>query len=216
MSDTTQRGAPGEPHPSFPEHLPPVWPSNPDVVRLSDAPTILFTAFPDTAAYHTPLIQRMLALEQDERFAHRMEIGGSKIRDIHRWALPEAEFIHQRAIAFFARAVGQAHVKMEQCWGNISRKGEYLSPHSHDASLASIVYCVSPGDPSANPLDGRLALADPRLPHCCPRQEGCVTRELWPDMHAGAMVLFPAELVHHVHPYHGTAPRLTLAWNFSL
>jgi hypothetical protein len=31
----------------------------------------------------------------------------------------------------------------------------------------------------------------------------------------GFMVLFPAEWVHHVRPYSGSTPRVTLAWNIS-
>ena len=195
----------------------PVWPSGLEVMQLSNQPAIFITWFTDTEAYHERLIQRMLELEQDPAFTHRMEIGGSKIRDVHRWGIPEADFIHQRATTFFAKAVGRPQVKMDLCWGNISRQGEYLSAHSHDVSLASVVYSVTPGNPNpAHRVEGRLALVDPRVPYCCDRQEHCVTRELWPDMRAGAMLLFPSELVHFVHPYYGDTPRITLAWNFSL
>ncbi len=35
------------------------------------------------------------------------------------------------------------------------------------------------------------------------------------SMKAGAMVAFPAALVHAVHPYEGTRPRITFAWNIT-
>jgi len=198
------------------------WPEGLDVVRLSDEPTILMTWFEDTEAYQERLVARILELENDPNFSHRMPIGGSKIRDVHRWGIPEADLIHQRATAFVAQAVGREKVTMDLGWGNVSRKGEYLSPHSHDVSLISVVYCVTAGDRDLNnggdpeSVDGRLAMVDPRIPYCCDRQPNCVTRELWPDMRPGAMVLFPSELVHFVHPYWGETPRITIAWNFSL
>ena len=34
-------------------------------------------------------------------------------------------------------------------------------------------------------------------------------------MRAGAMVAFPAALVHAVHPHEGARPRITLAWNIT-
>jgi predicted 2-oxoglutarate/Fe(II)-dependent dioxygenase YbiX len=32
----------------------------------------------------------------------------------------------------------------------------------------------------------------------------------------GAMVMFPSEIMHHVHPYTGDEPRISIAWNFNL
>jgi hypothetical protein len=34
-------------------------------------------------------------------------------------------------------------------------------------------------------------------------------------MRPGAMVSFPASFVHAVHPYEGTRPRITFAWNIT-
>ena len=195
------------------------WPENQDskVVKLCDQPTVLHTQFDDIKDYHARLIERILELEQDEDFCHQMHIGGSKIRSVHEWGIPEADFINERALNFFARALGTNEVLVDLSWASITRKQEYLSIHSHDNCIASVVYMLTRGipDPGVR-LDGQLALADPRIPLCCENEPGRVTKELLPDMNAGAMVLFPSEIMHHVHPYTGDEPRISIAWNLQL
>ena len=195
------------------------WPGDQDekVETLSEFPTVLQTQFDDIDQYHPRLIERVLELEKDENFTHRMHIGGSKVRSVHEWGIPEAEFINERAVNFFARAMDQSQVAVQLSWASITRKNEYLSIHSHDNCLGSLVYMLTPGNPDPDShLDGRLALADPRLAECCDREAGRVTKELVPDMKAGAMVLFSSEVMHHVHPYTGDQPRITIAWNFHI
>jgi hypothetical protein len=148
-----------------------------------------------------------------------MMIGGSKVADISGWGTPESALIHQRAMEFFARAMGKeaSAVKVDTCWASISREHDYLTPHAHTNSLASVVYMLQPGDKENRSfLDGRLAFVDPRIPSCCPTEEGVATEELAPNMIEGAMVWFPSYLLHFVHPYTGHTPRITLAWNFYL
>jgi hypothetical protein len=165
---------------------------------------------------HAALIRRLFELEKDPELAHRMEIGGSKIRDVHRWGIPEAELVNERARAFFSLASGKPDPTVDLAWANISRSGEWLSPHSHDVSVGSVVYCLDPGDADpGNRVSGRLAFADPRIAECCPSQDDAVTRELAPELRAGALVLFPCQMVHYVHPYTGRRPRITIAWNLS-
>lgn len=40
-----------------------------------------------------------------------------------------------------------------------------------------------------------------------------MTKEVTPTMNAGCMLLFPAQLLHYVHPYFGDTPRITMTWN---
>jgi len=60
-------------------------------------------------------------LEQDPSVTHRMPIGRSKIRDVHRWGIPAAELIHARATAFFSLAIGNPKPTVEQSWASFSR-----------------------------------------------------------------------------------------------
>lgn len=196
----------------------PIWPKeqNDKVNQLSPDPTVLHTVFEDCKEYNPRLIEFLLEKEKDENYTHRMIIGGSKVRHVHEWGIPEADLINARALNFFARATGREDVVVQLSWASISRKGEYLSPHSHDHCIASVVYMLTPGNPDPEfILDGQLALTDPRLPGCCDQQEGRVTHEVSPKMVEGAMVIFPSEIVHHVHPYTGDEPRISIAWNLN-
>jgi hypothetical protein len=148
-----------------------------------------------------------------------MDIGGSKVRNIESWGTPEANLIHARAIEFFSIAVDKkpSEVKLDVCWASISRKYEYLSPHSHTHSIGSVVYSLLPGEKVPDKyLDGLLCFLDPRIPDCCPVEDEAATKEIAPNMEQGAMVIFPSNLIHYVHPYTGDTPRITLAWNFYL
>ncbi|KPK55453.1 MAG: hypothetical protein AMS22_04240 [Thiotrichales bacterium SG8_50] len=191
-----------------------VWPRELEVLQLTDSPAIFITRFADAPELNEALARRLFELETDQQFTHRMEMGGSKIRDMHRWGIPEADLINARAKAFFSLATGDPNPVVDLAWANISRKHEYLGPHSHNNSVGSVVYCVDPGEPDPNNRgSGRLAFVDPRIPACCKWQDDCMTDELWPDIHAGSMVLFPSQMVHFVHPYTGNRPRITIAWN---
>jgi hypothetical protein len=191
-----------------------VWPAGQEVFFFSEQPRMLETHFSDADVYQQRLIERILELEQDPEFTHRMHIGGSKIRDVHRWGIPEADLVYSRAAAFHSLLTGNPNPVVELSWANVSRHGEWLSPHSHNDCIGSAVYCLDPGDPDPdNPLSGRLSFADPRIEGCCTSQADCVTREVVPDLKAGTMALFPSQLVHYVHPYTGRRPRITLAFN---
>jgi len=193
----------------------PVWPDDLEILYLSQEPVMMITWFQDIAEYHDALIKRVLELEQDPQFTHQMKIGGSKVKDIFAWGIPEAELIDQRARAFFAQA-SDSEPKVDLSWASVYRHGDYLSPHSHNHTMGSVVYCLEWGDPDPEqPLSGRLVFTDPRIAECCEVDAGCVTREVTPDMKNGAMVLFPGAMVHFVHPYSGTRPRISLAWNIN-
>lgn len=194
-----------------------VWPKSTEVLSLCQDPTILLAYFDDYEKYHDKLIEKILELEKDKNFTHRLEIGGSKVSAMHTWGIPEADLVVARAIDFFCKATGRSDAVITASWGNVSRQNEYLSPHSHDNCILSLVYMLEPGDANPdNKLDGRFALVDPRIPDCCDREPEKVTMEFSPDMRRGALLLFPSQLVHHVHLYTGTSPRITLAWNFHL
>lgn len=191
-----------------------VWPKNLDVIRLNDYPPMFYTTFKDFEDIKAPLVQRALELEKDPAFTHRMVIGGSKVARVHDWGIPEANLLHARALEFFCKGVDNPNVKINACWASISRKHEYLSPHAHHRSLGSVVYMLQEGDRiEGREFDGNLAFLDPRIPACCTIDEDCPTQEVAPNMVEGAMVLFPSNLIHYVHPYSGDTPRITIAWD---
>ena len=194
-----------------------IWPAELEVIEITDCPMTYHTTFTDTEKYHDKLIERILELEKDEKHTHNFEIGGNKVRYVHEWGTAESKLINARATAFFCQAVGRNNAVITASWASVSRKNEYLAGHSHNDCIASLVYMLTPGNAKTdNFLDGRFAITDPRVPGCCSVEEERVTREVSPDMKEGSMILFPSQFVHHVHPYTGDEPRITLAWNFKL
>ncbi len=196
-----------------------IWPSDTDVVEITDSPMTYTALFTDIEKYHDKLKERILELEKLEEHTHRVRIGGNKVRYVHEWETAEAKLIDMRAAAFFCQAVGKdiEDVVATTSWASVSRKHDYLAAHSHTDCIASVVYMLEPGNTkNDNGLDGRFAIIDPRAPGCCTVEEGRVTSQISPSMDPGSMIIFPSELVHHVHPYTGDEPRITIAWNFKL
>ena len=189
------------------------------MVVSSDTPTIRGTIFRDTSDYHPALIARLLELEKQkwgrDKPGSRI-LGGRKVHHLDQWDLPEADFINARAEELFRRILGSATAHIDLSWANVYRKWDYVGPHSHRLSVASLVYFLDLGDPDPeDPHSGRLFFADPRLGICCSEQPGFVTTPFFPRVEPGTMLIWPSEVVHCVTPYTGKRPRITLAWNIS-
>lgn len=190
-----------------------VW-DNPEVMYLSQSPTMFMINWDDMDEFNSRIAKRMLELEQEAKFTHQLQNAGPKIKNIHQWGIPEAELLHERAMELFAQATSNPHPTVDVAWGNINRHNQYLGAHSHTNCVGSVVYCVDLGDTDPeNELSGRFVIIDPRVEECCPIEEGRVTMELTPEMKPGTMLLFPSNIVHFVHPYTGHKPRMTIAWN---
>ena len=93
-----------------------VWPDDMEVSSVSSGPSIYHTRFNDYKKYEDKLINRILELEKKEDFTHRFEIGGSKVRYVHTWGIPEAELINARATSFFCQAVGRNDAVITASW----------------------------------------------------------------------------------------------------
>ena len=111
-------------------------------------------------------------------------------------------------------------------WANINRAGHGNEFHSHPGSFWSAVYYVDDGGIDADPaLGGELEFMDPRgplpamnAPHLGYAMPGGLTggatERIRPK--AGRLVMFPSWMIHQVRPYHGTAERISIAFNLSL
>jgi len=191
-----------------------VWPQTQKVQKFCEEPLMVATDFLDAAVVNKKIYDRVLELEEEGSLVHTFANAGSKVRHIHKWDCPEASFLEDRVKYLFEYITGQK-AQIDLGWANVSRKHDYLAGHSHLGTLASIVYMLEPGDPATdeNPLSGRLSFLDPRVPDCCPEEPDRLTMEVATQMNAGTMVMFPAWVVHQVHPYFGDKIRITLAWN---
>jgi len=187
-----------------------IWPDQ-QALHPLDEPSIRVTRFTDIDHYHPALKRRVLELREDPQFRDYYFHGGCgwKVRWVDRWARPETELIHSRAIALFKQAYGTAASVVDDSWASLYEKGDYCMPHSHHRSIASVLYVLDPGD--QDPSDrtgGKFCFADPRIAVCCQVEPGRMTQLLTPTLQEGSMMVFPSEWVHLVTPYAGTRLRI--------
>jgi hypothetical protein len=196
----------------------PVWPENQRIDFVDRY--VQMTVFEDWPDYHGALIARALELEAikwgDDRPDSRT-LGGRKVHHLDQWECPAADLINARAAHLFRLIVNDRRAHMDLSWANVYRQWDYVVPHSHRMSVASLTYFLDPGEEDlVDPRSGRLAFADPRLDICCGEQPGYVTTQCYVEPVPGTMLIWPSPFVHFVTPYAGTSrPRITLAWNFS-
>lgn len=190
------------------------WPEEQPLKNLND-PQIFGTVFQDAHLWHNEAIA--LACQAAENLPpNYCHAGGKKVRDHQTWGLAGLQLTLQRALIMFCRVhqVAQAHITDR--WINVMKSGDYSSPHCHYDAQSALVYALDPGDVRpAEPWNGGFDLQDPRIAACCPYQPARPIRSLSPEFRPGLMILFPAEYLHFVHPYHGNRPRLTIALNIS-
>ncbi|MFT6556326.1 putative 2OG-Fe(II) oxygenase [Sneathiella sp.] len=179
---------------------------------------IAMTDFPDMEemnreleAYLMEKASEKLALEGKQSSAK-----STKIHHVDAWDIPSAQFIDQRAQAFFRAITGLQTSVVDLSWANIYQKGDYILPHAHSRSTGSLVYVVSMGDEDdRDPMSGKFVISDPRLGVCCQADGTYMSNNFMPGFKAGSMIVFPSTVVHMVTPYQGNKPRITIAWNIN-
>ena len=107
-----------------------------------------------------------------------------------------------------------------RAWANVAWKGAYNAVHNHTPALYSGVYYVTLGD---HPVDdpgsrsGLIEFVDPRPgAHGGPLPTHAFNKPLIVDPEPGMMLIFPSWLLHTVHPYDGTSPRISVAFNLHI
>jgi uncharacterized protein (TIGR02466 family) len=105
-----------------------------------------------------------------------------------------------------------------EAWANVVRAGNYAKPHVHPNSNVSGVYYVDVGDAANDDQhSGVIEFIDPRQRPGMFETEGTVPFDgyrIAPT--TGALLLFPSWLYHYVHPYRGTRPRVSVAFNVTI
>mgnify|MGYP006266275645 CR=1 FL=1 len=104
-------------------------------------------------------------------------------------------------------------------WANVTRPGGYNCAHDHGDFDWAGVYYVTAGDPpdAAAPLSGLFEFIDPRAGASGTTLAGQCFAPNWRiQPEPGLMLIFPGWLKHLVHPYRGTAPRISIAFNITL
>ena len=169
------------------------------------------------------LARIILAAEARSPSTRRSNIGGWRSQnDLLDWPEPEvATFANlvRAAIEGMIRAtIGTERFNgyfRLNAWANLLRAGNYNTLHAHPESVWSGVYYVDAGEAATDDdLSGVLELLDPRPGvEMVPAPGWPFGRPLRIVPEAGLMVLFPSWLYHQVHPYRGTRPRISLAFN---
>lgn len=103
-------------------------------------------------------------------------------------------------------------------WAMVYKRGDYAAPHVHPNSNFSGVYYVDAGDavPAQN-KSGLLSCVDPRVGAAGLETGGfrqTASLDIKPE--TGLLVMFPAWLLHHVHPYVGERERIAISFNVSV
>jgi uncharacterized protein (TIGR02466 family) len=102
-------------------------------------------------------------------------------------------------------------------WANVSRQGDYNVPHVHPSTWSAVYYVSVPSGRETEPKAGGLELLDPRPATAMvgmPGQFFATRRLITPQ--PGLLVLFPASIVHFVHPFRGAGERISLACDLTL
>lgn len=179
---------------------------------------IAHTIFPDMEEINRELAA-YLTEKADERLGAEGKESSSKSTKIHHvdsWDVAGAHFLDERAKALFRTITGFDSAVVDLSWANIYRHGDYILPHAHSRAQGSVVYVVSMGDEDdSDPMSGKFAIADPRLPMCCLDDGKYMSNTYMPNFKPGSMIVFPASVVHMVTPYMGVKPRITVAWNIN-
>ncbi len=102
-------------------------------------------------------------------------------------------------------------------WANVSRQGDYNVPHVHMSTWSAVYYVSVPDDCANEPQAGGLELLDPRPATAMVDMPGqfFATRHLIKPQ-PGLLVLFPASVMHFVHPFRGAGERISIACDLSL
>lgn len=100
-------------------------------------------------------------------------------------------------------------------WANVLYTGAYNIRHNHPNNVLSGVYYVDAGDSDpADDLSGMFEFIDPRQFVEMVATPGAPFGRSFPvTPEAGTILVFPSWLYHHVHPYRGTRPRISIAFN---
>ena len=192
------------------------------------ATVVLERQFSDVVELNRRLTARILEREAAAPGIVKSNVGGwHSETDFLRWEGPEPSELFQRvagAVKDYAaveRRVDAAALELTvtaEAWANVARAGDYAKPHVHPNSNLSCVYYVAAGDaPAADAQSGVIEFMDPRQRPGMFATEGTLPFDAYKvTPQSGMLLMFPAWLYHYVHPYRGTAPRISVALNVTI
>lgn len=199
----------------------------PDGLHSAFPTPLLVKRYRDSAELNNRLLEHIAAREANEATRGLSNVGG--------WhSPPDLLEAHDPAILELRERISACTKKMLvltrhkhptedqvmriSAWANVARAGAYNSVHNHTPAVFSGVYYVSTGDPAPeDSREGLIEFIDPRPgPHGGPLPTHVFHAPLLVDPEPGMLLMFPGWLLHYVHPYRGTAPRVSVAFNLRI
>lgn len=201
------------------------------VHKLFSTP-LLLTTLDDAENINRELLEYFLPKASAEAGRQLTNLGGWQSSDnFHALELPAAqrlcravtEVVNSATAIYTPGGLVESTLALRMnAWVNVNPPGASNVAHGHAGAFWSAVYYVDDGDAGGD-NGGELFLHDPRglLPAMHDpllrfRIEGCVTagytEKVTPK--SGLLAIFPSWLLHAVDPFHGTRPRVSVAFNF--
>jgi uncharacterized protein (TIGR02466 family) len=100
-------------------------------------------------------------------------------------------------------------------WAMVMRDGHYTSPHTHSDSHWATVYYPDAGDANIkdHPGSGVITFVDPRTGSFPIPGLSMTVGEFVVSPQTGQLLVFPGWLMHYVHTYRGSRPRVSISCN---
>jgi len=187
-------------------------------------PLFAFPLFSSVIAGHEqhkgPLLDAILAhrqrhpgIRRSNRDAWHSGSEFLQLRDEHvGWALQNVHTFARRALARFYKDWAGHDLKMGSYWANVLGKGGWNAPHHHFPQHWSGAYYVSVGQVGTDgDLSGHIEFLNPS-----PWQTTWGSGNFAYGPREGLVMLFPASLLHLVHPHQSDEPRVSIAFNFNV
>ncbi len=171
------------------------------------------------------LTARLVAESESVPSVHHSNVGGWHSQNLagrteacYRELLQRIVTHVRETVQGLAQEKGQALPPMRigvHAWAMVMRNGDYTMPHDHSEVHWATVYYPDAGDADETTASasGLLALVDPR--HGGRPMPGLdfvgTTFTVLPR--TSRLVVFPGWLLHYVHAYRGTRPRVSISCN---
>lgn len=177
---------------------------------------------PNAATLNPKIADVILAREKADKGIDRSNKGGWH-SDIDLLTWPELEFADladtfRSSVTHMIAATSQQprfNIDLRlTAWANVSRSGDFNTPHIHPQNHWSGVFYVLAPDFSADRINraGNIEFLDPRGPVTMLKSPGqSDSMSLSPRQ--GSILLFPSWLYHWVNPFSIDAMRISIAFN---